>query len=567
MKLHIPLQHVVSTGFVFLFSLSSCNYLDFDETSGLNTKENMYKYYANAQMMLTDVYLKVPQDFGIIGGAMRDCGTDDAEFADQSAEIQSFNNGKWSPVNTLDEGWFFLEGIRSANDFIDSMKDTDYSKYSTLPDYKGWMEQIKLHPYEARVLRAYFFLELAKRYGDVPMPLSKLTTQEANSIGKTAFDDVIKFIVRECDESMEVLPLTHSGLRNNEVGRVTKGVAMAIKARALLYAASPLHNPSDKKDVWEKAAKASLDIINLDLYRLDKSSPLNNPTSPEIIFYRMNGASNTFELRNFPIRFTEGSRSTPNTATFPTQNLVNAFETKNGYPVRLTDAGFVSDDPSFDSAHPYGNRDPRLERTVLYDGASFKGTHIDVAPGGADAPGFNEGGTRTGYYLRKYLVEKTSFSPSAPVSDKHTYVIYRYAETLLSYAEAMVNAFGDPEYTDETFTRSALWAINQVRSNAGMPAIPSGLSKKEFMEKVQNERRVELAFEDHRFWDIRRWKIGGETQREIFGVSVNKTASGQRIYTLLPVEKRVWDDRMYLYPYPLSEELNNPNLSLNNQGW
>nr|WP_262410110.1 RagB/SusD family nutrient uptake outer membrane protein [Parabacteroides faecis] len=130
----------------------------------------------------------------------------------------------------------------------------------------------------------------------------------------------------------------------------------------------------------------------------------------------------------------------------------------------------------------------------------------------------------------------------------------------------MVEAFDDPGYTDGTYKYSALWAINQVRSNAGMPAIqPCG--KEEFLIKLRNEWRVEFAFEDHRFWDIRRWKMGPETQKELYGVSITKNESGTKSYKKVIYESRFWNDRMYLYPISKSELYKNTNLLPQNPGW
>ena len=155
--------------------------------------------------------------------------------------------------------------------------------------------------------------------------------------------------------------------------------------------------------------------------------------------------------------------------------------------------------------------------------------------------------------------------PDKEVKNKHHWIIYRYAETLLTYAESMVEAFNSVNYTDQTYHISALEALNEVRKNAGMPVITT-TNKNEFIQALRNEWRVEFAFEDHRFWDIRRWKIGESTQKELNGITIMKTTSGLSFQKTL-YENRTWTDRMYLYPIPQEELFKNKNLYPQNTGW
>lgn len=549
-------------------ALASCNYLDFNETSGLYTHDDIYKYFAQTKQMLTNVYSYMPQDLGAIDGAMRDCASDDAEYGNTGGSVQLFNNGNWSALTTVDTAWNLYYGIRAANEFIASVAEVDFSRYENDTSYQNWIRQLRYFPYEARMLRAYYFFELAKRYGDIAMPVKMLSTEEANSIGKTPFDEVIAFIVDECDAcaSDGNLPDTYVGEPNNETGRITRGFALALKTKALLYAASELHNPTMDVERWKRTAQAAQDLIDTGLYQLDPEDKCNNATSKENVLVRMNGDSQEFELNNFPIRFTEGTRTNTASATFPTQNLVDAFQTINGYPVTLGENGWICEDPGFDPQHPYENRDPRFARTILANGSTFKGSTIETFIGGNDYAAVSAGGSPTGYFLRKYIQESTSFVPDQLVSNKHHWVIYRYAETLLTYAEAMIEAFGDPSYTDETFKYSAAWALNQVRANAGMPDVTVS-GKEEFLEALRNEWRVEFAFEDHRFWDVRRWKIGDATQRDIYGVSIEQNGAGNYSFQRALYETRTWSERMYLYPIPQSELFKNANLNPQNIGW
>lgn len=546
-------------------ALVSCNFLDFDETNGLKTKEDMYQYFNSTEQMLTHVYSYMPKDLGTISGAMRDCATDDAEYGNSGAAVQYFNNGSWSAVNTVDDAWSLYYGIRAANSFIAEVAKVDLSRYEHDGQYNNWMKKLAYFPYEARVLRAHYFFELARRYGDIAMPLEVLTGDTANSIAKTPFEDVISFVVSECAECAENLPETYKNEPGAQIGRVTKGFAMAVKSKALLYAASPLHNEDGDAEAWKASAAAALDIIMTGLYSLDPEGCANDNTSPEVVMMVMGGDSQDFELNNFPIRFTEGRRSGA-TATFPSQNLVDAFHTVNGYKVTLESFGWVCDDPAFDPQNPYDGRDPRFYRTVLADGMAFKGSVIEAFEGGADDAEVTAGGSPTGYFLRKYIQESTNFVTDKIVTNKHHWIVYRYAETLLTYAESMVNTFGDVNYTDSNYPYSALWALNQVRTNAGMPAVES-CTAEEFIEVLRNEWRVEFAFEDHRFWDVRRWKIGDDTQRELLGVVIQKEEDGTRSFYRQVCENRQWTDRMYLYPIPQSELFKNQNLYPQNVGW
>lgn len=569
-------KYIIITILSSLF-LASCNYLDFDETDGLKTKEDMYKYFGTTENMLTHVYSFMPQGcncFNISGSifadgfAMRDCASDDGEFGGVAAGIQNLNNGNWSPIKTYDDAWDLYEGIRAANGFIAEIATVDFSRYEQDGRYQNWMKKLKFFPYEARVLRAYYFFELARRYGDIAMPLTVLDKENANTIEKTSFSDVISFIVSECEDAAKILPDSYINEPDKQVGRITKGFAMAVKSKALLYAASKLHNPSMDTELWKRSATAALDIINTGLYSLDPQESANNISSKEVVLMRMNSEETLFELYNFPIRFTEGERGTSMVAysNFPSQNLVDAFETVNGYKVTLENTGWVCDDPQFNPQAPYEKRDPRFYRAILANGSEFKESTIETFEGGSDFNSVSQGGSPTGYYLRKYIQESTSFKPDQPVSNKHHWVIYRYAETLLTYAESMINAFGDANYVDGTYKHSALWAINEVRRNAGMPAIPS-CDKDEFIARLQNEWRVEFAFEDHRFWDVRRWKIADSTQRELYGVRIEKQSDGTFNYYKNLYETRKWRDCMYLYPIPQNELYKNTNLNPQNTGW
>ena len=556
---------------------AGCNVLDFDETSASYSREDMITSFDNIAKLLTNVYGFMPnKDIADVSSALRDCGSDDAEYADPEASVQRFTNGNWSAISTVDDKWELFGGIRAANDYLelvwdDAKKDIrddvleNLSLFKYTSKYARNMEKLACGPYEARVLRAYYFFELARRYGDIPMPLTKLTVEEANTIAKTPFNEVIDFIVAECDEAAAHLPKTFVGMEGDEIGRVTQGFALAVKAKALLYAASPLFNTTGDKAKWQKAAAAAKAIIDMNYYQLDPAEKANNYLSNEVVLAICRSESQSFERYNYPVRFTYGDR-TSMAGSYPTQNLVDAFQTLAGYDITLTSNGWQTDDPNFDVTQPYEGRDPRFARAVLANGMTFKGSTIETYVGGRDySKTRSDLGTVTGYYLRRYLIEDVDFTPEAQVKAKHQWIIYRYAEALLSYAEALNEYLGSPTATDGTFTLSALDALNQVRANAGMPDVTAA-SADAFREAVRREWRVEFAFEDHRFWDVRRWDIGLSTQGQIDGVQI--TRSGNTFgYKRVTVEKRTWAPKMNLYPIPQTELFCNPNLQPQNTGW
>ena len=226
--------------------------------------------------------------------------------------------------------------------------------------------------------------------------------------------------------------------------------------------------------------------------------------------------------------------------------------------------GLSISDPNsgYSPANPYANRDPRFALTILYNTSTFKSKAVECWIGGANAyPKTNA--TKTGYYLKKYVIESVSLDPNSTSTKQHTWVLFRYGEVLLNYAESMNEAYGPEDASGLGMT--ALQAVNLIRTRAKMPVFPTGLTKDQFRLKLQNERRVEMAFEGQRFWDIRRWKIGSTT-KNIYGMDITKNTDGTFNYTKKLVETRVYEDKMNLYPIPLSELYKNSNLK-QNTGW
>ena len=434
---------------------------------------------------------------------------------------------------------------------------------------------------EARFLRAFFYFELIERYGAVPvMERTYDVSDEAEyrSLPRTPLADCFSFIVSECDEVADFLPARYG---SDESGRATKGAALALKSRALLYAASDLyHDPSwaggyaspefisirdtdevyvgkdaatgearmvsggDRAALWDAAAQAAKAVIDLTDARYTLLSSysdifLTAATSMEsILVYRI-GNSTYFESSNYSIGFDGG-----NSGTTPSQNLVDAFEMTNG-------SAFDWNNPDM-AADPYSDRDPRLGYAIITNNSTFKDRTMEIYSGGLDGEGITHA-TRTGYYLKKYVDPNVDLVQNRGTN--HSWIIFRFAEMYLNYAEAMNEAYGPND--NHGYGLTAIDAINRIRQRIGvaMPAVPTSVSQDEFRDRVRNERRVELCFEGHRMFDVRRWMIAEETLgAPLRGVSITQASLGSFTYEPKVVENRVFQPKMYFYPIPQTDQ-------------
>lgn len=269
---------------------------------------------------------------------------------------------------------------------------------------------------------------MAKRYVDIPLITTLLSEEEANMQKRTSFDEVIQFIVDECDAIAPHLPISYKELIKSETGRATRGAAMALKSRALLYSASPLFNKSGNIDKWKSAARAAADVIEKawdfgymplpDLWSLWNNNYSNNN---ELIFGVMQREDNWFERVNFPIGIEGGG----NTGHCPTENLVESYEMQaSGLPV-APDAGYEHMDPSYDSQNPYEGRDPRMYELVAQNGAWWVyDEQVECWYGGRSGKP-QKNATVTGYYLKKICRRKHQFEKR--IRDKQTTCMEYYA--------------------------------------------------------------------------------------------------------------------------------------------
>ena len=534
-------------------ALVSCNFLDQNENT-YQTSDYQFSCFDNVKRVCSHVYsyLDVDTEWS---WSTQNCATDDAVYAWESIGIKTYYNGTWSPRNTINDRFaHYYAGIAQDNYFLENAP-SDFPETQYLQDYKDRMQQLRNFPYEVRFLRAWYHFELMRRYGDIVIMDHSVAPAEVNSLVPSDFHTVTEWIVGELDAIIPELPVSYSEFVTGRTNRVTRGAAMAFKARALLYDASPLHNPQGDKERYRKAAEAAKQVLDSGWYTLAKEQKINNFNAKGYIFGVIRSASNGLESSNFPMGVEGG-----NSGTCPSQNLAEAFDLLDGTP-------FDWDKPEHRAiALDPSKRDPRFGETFYMDGSLFKGVPLEMWEGGQNALP-KKGATPTSYYLKKNLVEETSFVTGNAISYPHIYPIIRYAEMYLIYAEALYLATGDASFKGSlggvNYTLSPLEALNAVRERAGVGALQSS---PDFLAAVQKENRVEFAFENHRFWDTRRWMIqAGDT--DIYGLKiVRDSQSGEISYTKQLVQTRVWEDKYYLYPYSDAERYKNPNLQLN-PGW
>ncbi|WP_295124922.1 RagB/SusD family nutrient uptake outer membrane protein [uncultured Chitinophaga sp.] len=496
-----------------------------------------------AEQFLYNTYNQLPKGYNRVSGNILDAGTDDAVPNGANDQVQYFSTSQWNTFNLPDNVWNdYYAGIRKVNLFL--------SKIDRVPlRIPGLMDQWKA---EARVLRAMFYFELTKRWGGVPLIGDKVFDKDEKiSLSQASYDDCVDYITKELDAAAPALPPAYA---TAYFGRITRGAAMAIKARILLYAASPLNNPQDTRAKWDTAAKAALAVMNTKTYTL--TAAFNDVfivrKNTETILAYMAAPNSTVEANNGPVGTPRGDKGKTN----PTQELVDEFETLTGKMISETGSGY---DPN----NPYTNRDPRLAATVFYNGMSWLGRTVQTYDGGIDRPaGYgntNAGETRTGYYMRKFL--GTGGGSSSYANAEHCFPIIRYAEILLDYAEAKNEADGA---VAEVYA-----AVELVRQRAKLNPfkLPVGLTKEQMRARIRHERRVELAFEEHRHWDIRRWKIAENVLNgSLHGIQI-KLNGAALSYTVVPVQTVTFDkSKMYLYPFPYSEVITNKGI-VQNANW
>jgi hypothetical protein len=538
-----------------LLVLSACS-KDFLNTKidSAETDKTLNSDYSTLISLANTPYAYVRNGFYPLDNNLFAAATDEAEQTSGSSNAQLFNQGSWNATTNPDNFYYsFYGGIRAANYFLEhsvNYKDILGANRDTISAsgniaYKNDVANVAWYRAEAHILRAYFYFELAKRYGGVPLVKKVINADENTILPASPYDSIINFVISEIDGYKDSLQVNwKTSAFSNYDGRFTKGVALALKARTLLYQASPLHNTTGDVSKWQGAAAAAHEVIAMGLYSLStdyRNYFLQNNTlsSGETILAVRQGANNTMEKQNYPIS-TSGGLS----GVTPSENLVADYE-YTGTP---------------DAAHPYANRDPRLGMSIVTNGSTWNSRVINEEPGGTDDMA-NTNASRTGYYLKKFVNDGLNLVQGGTVT--HHWVVIRYGEVLLEYAEAMNEAYGPDN--DNGYGMTARAAINMVRARTGvnMPAV-TATSQDEFRTAVKHERKIELAFEDYRYWDLLRWKDAATSlNKPLLGV---KVANG--VYTTFTVEERVFDaGKMYYYPFPQTEVSISKGVLVLNPGW
>jgi starch-binding outer membrane protein, SusD/RagB family len=408
---------------------------------------------------------------------------------------------------------------------------------------------------EMKFLRAYSYFKLVAFFGGVPLLKKPFELTDNLNVARNSYDECMNFVISELDEAANLLPLEYA---NADKGKITKGAALSAKSRALLYMASPLNNPSNSSAKWQAAADAAKAVIDLNKYSLfssykDQFLRVNSYNSESIwsrpFNYSVDPELGTgVELSLYPNGYNGFAQC------HPLHNLVEAYEMLTGK--------LPADDPSYDPQNPYVNRDPRFYATILFDGAPFKGRPVETfLPGGKDS---NEGpvsgwnATTTGYYIRKFIDESIT-DPSATNQGNSPWIFIRYAEILLNYAEAKY--FLGDEATCREY-------INKIRSRTGVNMPPVTESGSALLTRLQHERYIELAFEEQRYFDVRRWKIAPVTNI-VAGkkmIIMKNQTTGVKTYTVNAFNPRTFYDKNYLVPIPQSE-IDKNSLLVQNPGY
>ncbi|MEX2511911.1 MAG: RagB/SusD family nutrient uptake outer membrane protein [Cyclobacteriaceae bacterium] len=406
---------------------------------------------------------------------------------------------------------------------------------------------------EMKAIRAFSYIKLASLFGGIPLITQTFTLEDDFRLVRSTYQEVMDFALSELDEAIALLPETYS---NADQGRITKGAAMAIKSRALLYMASPLNNPGNDPQKWQAAADAAKAVIDLGQYELfDDYRTMfleENIYNPEMIWQRPYNQFVSFEavyveLSLYPNGYNGFGQ------VHPLHNLVDDYETTNGLQ--------PEEDPTYDPQDPYVNRDPRFYASILYDGAPFQGREVETFfPGGLDS---NEGpvsawnATQTGYYQLKFANERI-VNPSGQNMSQTPWTHYRYSEILLNYAEA--NYF----LGNENLAREYLNLVRK-RPSVNMPDITE--SGEALFERIVNERRIELVFEEHRWYDIRRWEILPEVaDKDRTRMIIRKMPDGTKEYEVAFWKTGEFNPANYLLPIPQSE-INKNGLLEQNPGY
>ncbi|MGX5691380.1 RagB/SusD family nutrient uptake outer membrane protein [Arcticibacter tournemirensis] len=570
---------IVIYTFIVLSLLSSCvkDYLNRAPDIAL-TEEAVFADPTLASQFADNAYNFLVNDYARLNGHRGITGqfSDEAVSSNNDVSIRTINQGNYHDhyerggegINDIkDVYWRCYQGIRITNVVLSKLETTPWPADGVL---KTRVEG------EMHFLRAFFYFELTKRFDGVVLIKDAFDQFDDIDFPRNSYEECVAFMLDELNIAEDKLELDYSA---GDYGRATKGAVMALRARVLLYAASPLHNAGDDLTKWADAADAAKKVIDLNKYTLTGTSydqVLNMAQSDEYIMIKPRGPRGNNDGIIVDFAQSPGSGGTQGTLN-PTQNHVDLYEvvqravpTNPNSPI-VSSAPLVNGSaPGYNEQKPYENRDPRFYANVIYNDMPWQGRRIDMYSQksglGYDFIEGNTNYTVTCYYSKKMWPEvyKRNVSGSTLIN----YIFFRYGEVLLNYAEAMNEAYG-PDAVPNGYTLSARQAIQQVRDRVGMPSLPAGLNKDDMRARIRNERAVELAFEDFRWYDILRWRAKEIITQPMFGMRVVKNANGSFTYTrtrLTSSYQKVHEPYMDLYPIPRSEIYKSQKLK-QNPGW
>ena len=588
------------------FFTSCADYLDKAPEEDI-TFEQAFQKPAYAEAFLSSAYAGLPNEmwFSDWGDANPYVmASDDLAMPYPEKFGKLITSGAWNAYNASGQQWINMaESIRKVNIFLNYIHLTPFDQKYTQAKINNWIG-------EAILLRALCHFFSLRIYGPIPILDHKIELNEDfNALKRQPLDDCIQFILDECDRTIEILPVRITNTADH--GRMNAGAAYALKARLLLYRASPLFNGNpdyrnfaDKEGVklfpqendpsyWQKAAEAAKKCIEECEkvgYKLYDKSDGDRITVLKGIFIDRNNEE-TILPRNvgydggiwglvekccFPR--TNGGWA----GTNPTQNLVDAFEMTNGIkpiqgyqgngrPILTPGSGYVEEgytdenDPEgrwkADVRKMYTNRDPRFYAWINFNGKEFKGRQIEWYNSGPDGRG-NESRDYncTGYTMNKYVNEDSDIHGG--LFQRKSWIFFRMAEIYLNYAEAL-NEWQGPVADVYTY-------VNKIRTRAGMPDLPANLSKEDMRQRIRDERRVELCFETHRYFDCRRWKIAPETDNgPIYGMNITAGTSlrDDAFFERVVTETRIFRAPVhYLFPI-IQDEIDKNQGLVQNPGW
>lgn len=455
-----------------------------------------------------------------------ECYTDNATYGPGpgNESYLLFDNDSYGPSNDL-------FGPQWANMYADIRKCNLAIQKVTASNFPDATKKSMIA--QARFLRAYFYKQLIDLYGGVPLITTVLdnTTQgDAIFYPRNSYTDCVTFIQTECAAAVGDLPQKVTG---TSVGYATWGAAMAMKGEEELYAGK-----------WSDAAATNMAIMKSTLYSLFPDYVglfyANNENNQEVLFDIQFAPNIKSKRINQFWGVPMVAKGQGWGGDDPTQNLVDQYDFLDGKTAAEGSA-------LYDPAHPYAKLDKRFYATVIYDGSIWRGapvyTRLGIANNANQINVVNLQGNagRTGYFMKKYMDSTISSAPSA--LDGTNYIVWRYGEVLLNYAEAQ-NELGGPDQT-------VYDAINQIRARGGLPKIATGLTQASMRSVIRHERRIELAFEGKYFYDIMRWKTAQSAfSQPMYGMKIT-TVNGQLVYTKVVVRNIVFDPaKNYLQPIP-----------------